>query len=413
MTSSTCSFVVMVVLLASLGIYRERGGQPKAQRLGSILFTLDEWDSPHGRNDHYWRIRTNIWRMNSDGSDARPLTHINAYGCGSDSAAWSPDGTHIAFNSNCISQDVSPKFHNTATWRNVWVINEDGSHPIPLMKVDKATVNSGPAWSPDSGKIAFSSSRSLDENSTTLGSENIWVVNSDGSGAVPLTNAGRSTRIWHGGIAWSPDGSKLAFVSDRALDGSAAPNLNEASNVWVVNADGSGLKPLTRFTDAKTPISVRVWSADSNKVAFITDMIDNPEPTAPRNVWVVNVDGSSLKQVTTLKEKFAYAPWRWPWSPDGSKLTVTVKGNIWEMNSDGSGARPLMDVHEKWATSSPVWSPDGTQIAFAYTEYVESPKGGRKTLTNLWVTNANNASGAIQLTHCSQQCGIGLIAWRP
>ena len=235
-TSSTRSFVVTVVLLASLGIYWERGGHPKAQRPGSILFTLDEWDSRHGLNDHHWRMRTNIWRMNSDGSDARPLTHINVYGCHSDSAAWSPDGTHIAFNSNCISQDVSSdtKSYNIATWINVWVMNEDGSHPIPLMKTDKPTVNGGPAWSPDSRKIAFSSSQV--ENNTIMGSD-IWVVNSDGSGAVPLTNAGRSSRIGQGGVAWSPDGSKLAFISNRALDGSVAPNLNEASNVWVVNAD--------------------------------------------------------------------------------------------------------------------------------------------------------------------------------
>jgi len=138
---------VTVVLLASLGIYGGRGGQPKAQRLGSILFTLDEWDPPQGlhHHDHYRRIRTNIWRINSDGSDAKPLTHINAYGCSSDTAAWSPDGTRIAFNSNCISQDVSSdtKSYNIATWSNVWVMNEDGSHPIPLMKVDKATENSG------------------------------------------------------------------------------------------------------------------------------------------------------------------------------------------------------------------------------------------------------------------------------
>jgi len=119
-----------------------------------------------------------------------------------------------------------------------------------------------------------------------------------------------------------------------------------------------------------TPSHVLAWSADSTKVAFITDVITKQAP--PRNVWVVNVDGSFLQRLTTLKEKFAHAYWwGWPWSPDGSKLTVRldgIDGNIWEMNSDASGARPLMDVHTKWATSSPVWSPDGTQIAFDYNE---------------------------------------------
>src|SRR5262249_12616539 len=134
------------------------------------------------------------------------------------------------------------------TWSNVWIMNEDGSNPMPLMKSDKPTMNLGSAWSPDSRKIAFMSGHPQG-NKPYIESSDIWVVNADGSGAVQLTNAGRSTHCMDGGAVWSPDGSKLAFTSNRALDGSITPNLNEASNVWVVNADGSGLKPVTKFTE--------------------------------------------------------------------------------------------------------------------------------------------------------------------
>jgi Tol biopolymer transport system component len=297
-------------------------------------------------------------------------------------------------------------------------MNDDGSDARRLVKVDRATGNRGPAWSPDGRKIAFSSSRPLDGNDTAVGNWNIWVVNSDGSGEVPLTRLGRSTRyIRSESIAWSPDGRKLAFVSFRALDGSDAQNQNEAPNVWVVSADGSSLKPLTKFTE-NSAISVPVWSSDSAKVAFLwfhsSDIFDSPEPGVPRHIWIINSDGSALRPLTKLTEKFVSAPWYWPWSPDGSKLTVTVKGgNIWEMNSDGSGARPLMDVHEKWATSTPVWSPDGTQIAFLHADYVESPLKDRRVRHNLWVINADG-SGATQLTHfLGPQLITGGFSWRP
>jgi Tol biopolymer transport system component len=101
------------------------------------------------------------------------------------------------------------------------------------------------------------------------GDANIWCVHADGSGAVPLTRL-RPTVPFIGsyGVTWSPDGLKLAFISDRALDGSNAQNTNEIRNVWVMNADGSGLKPLTRLTTALTTISSRVVSSpDSRKLA--------------------------------------------------------------------------------------------------------------------------------------------------
>jgi len=88
-------------------------------------------------------------------------------------------------------------------------------------------------------------SDALNNNSTV----NIWLVNADGSGVAPLTKltapgAGSSSPIW------SPGGTQVFFHSARALDSTDAANPNSTRNIWVVNADGSGATPLTKITAA-------------------------------------------------------------------------------------------------------------------------------------------------------------------
>jgi Tol biopolymer transport system component len=106
-----------------------------------------------------------------------------------------------------------------------------------------------PKSSPDGSKTVFVSARALDGSDAlnTNKTENIWVVNADGSGAAPLTKltaAGASSSS----PIWSPGGTQIFFVSQRALDGTDAANANTTRNIWVMNADGSGAAPLTKIT---------------------------------------------------------------------------------------------------------------------------------------------------------------------
>lgn len=386
---------------------------------GTLVFGLGEQDCPPPGMLRPCYGRGNLWVVNSDGSGARPLTRINVFGCGSYEPTWSPDGSHIAFTSTCAHQDIPPKTpYKDATATNgnsnIWVVNADGSNPRPLLEIDEATSNSRPAWSPDGHKVAFSSTRPLDGN---VGNANIWVVNADGSGAHPLTKLARSVRfIGSYGVAWSPDGRRLAFISDRALDGSNAQNTNEITNVWVMNADGSGLRPLTKLTAALTQVSgPLVWSPDSRKLAFswnrALDNSDAVESVSPSNIWVVNEDGSGLKPLTRTTDKFLSAS-EPDWSPDGSKLIFLFKDSIWMMNGDGSGMKPLTTRTFTPFISSPVWSPDGTKIAFQYTDVVEFTGSGRRTTLNIWVINADG-SGATPVTHYRSGGVGGRPSWRP
>jgi hypothetical protein len=97
--------------------------------------------------------------------------------------------------------------------------------------------------------ITFRSGRALDgsDAANTNNTTNIWVMNPDGSSPTPLTKL-TAAGAGSSGPVWSPDGSKISFPSDRALDGSDTANTNQTTNIWVINADGSSAAPLTKLT---------------------------------------------------------------------------------------------------------------------------------------------------------------------
>ena len=130
-----------------------------------------------------------------------------------------------------------------------------------------------PTWSPDGSKIAFDSSRG-----STTGRKNIWVINADGTGLKNLT-AGRPTSSFF--PAWSPDGSKIAF--DAAATGRAT------IAVWNMNADGSGGIQLTDNPQADQDPA---WSPDNSAIAFASFRDMNWE------LYVMKPDGSGQRRLT-------------------------------------------------------------------------------------------------------------------
>ena len=128
----------------------------------------------------------------------------------------------------------------------------------------RARANAGPAWSPDGRKIAFTSDRD--------GNSEIYVVNADGSGVERLTYSPVEAFPLAGGgslgavaalPAWSPDGQKIAFASNR--DG-------DVGGIYAMNADGSGVERLTYSGDLSP-----AWSPDGRKIAFASQRDGNLE----------------------------------------------------------------------------------------------------------------------------------------
>ncbi len=274
-------------------------GPPPPLKAITITFgsgrALDGSDAINAPNQTF-----NVWVVNADGSGTTPLTKLTANNADSFGPVRSTDGTKIAFNSS-RALDGSDAANSNVTF-NIWVMNADGSGAIPVTKLTASGAYSFvSAWSPDDSKIAFSSSRALDGSDLNGGTENTWVVNPDGSGATPLAVSVAGSFA----PAWSPDGSKIAFQSGRALDGSNALNANDNPNIWVMNADGSGATSLTKLT-AVQPLNIvpGIWLPDGSKIVFDSaralDGTDAANSNGTRNIWIMNADGSSAAPLTKL-----------------------------------------------------------------------------------------------------------------
>ncbi|HEX8734454.1 MAG TPA: FG-GAP-like repeat-containing protein [Pyrinomonadaceae bacterium] len=191
--------------------------------------------------------------------------------------AWSPDGTKIAFAQN------QPPF-------DIYVINADGSGQTNLTNTPGEIQEGNPSWSV-TGKIAY------DRNPQTTSSQ-IWVMNADGSGQVQFPGI---TQPFPFAPAWSPDGTKLAFVS--------------GGGVWVINADGTNERRVTTNTSTNAEPA---WSPDGSKIVFVKG-----------GIRVINLDGTNETPLTT---NGAIQP---SWSPDGTKIAYRRDG-IYTMDANGA-----------------------------------------------------------------------------
>ena len=246
------------------------------------------------------------------------------------------------------------------TWPSMlaFVSDRDGNSEIYLANADGTSVrrltnHAGadvePAWSPDGKRIAFVSDRG------GLGPD-IYIMDADGSNVVRRTEKGTGSAP-----SWSPDGMKIAFSK-----------LREGNyRVHVMSVDGESGDP--------TPIGHNrgwnahpAWSPDGKRIAFVSDW---EAFDFVYDVYAVNEDDS---QVTTLIRgpfltgavRLHFQP---SWSPDGGKIAVVACGYAWDYcypessimiaNADGSELKTLVATA---GYARPAWSPDGSTIAFSW-----------------------------------------------
>ncbi|HEV2840754.1 MAG TPA: hypothetical protein VGW39_05460 [Chthoniobacterales bacterium] len=239
--------------------------------------------------------------------------------------------------------------------RNIFVMDADGSNQTNL--TPGQTLETYAAWSPDGTKIAFASERD--------GNSEIYVMNADGSNQVRVTNnpAGDYEP------RWSPDGTKFAFISDRGGGGAAL-------DIYVMNTDGSN--PI-RLTNTQDDDFDPAWSPDGTKIAFTRASVNDFE------VFMMNADGSNQTDITNRPTILDASP---AWSPDGSRIAFQCGlggGGIYLMNPDGTNLLRLTD-DGTGSDGGPAWSPDGTKIVLHRTP----PSGGGQP--DIWVMNADGSN---------------------
>jgi TolB protein len=222
------------------------------------------------------RYPADIWTVNPDGTGATQLTNLGESG----GAAWSPDGSRIAFDyAGICGEDYCEGgglYVMNADGSNVTLVNAGTSGP-PLWSPD-GTLSPGfpnsidPAWSPNgSGDLAYAWSIGFGTGF------DIIVGHRDGT-STNLTNEPTGSQASNLSPSWSPDGKKIAW--ERDID----PGPGIQTEIYVMNSDGSGKTNLTNYPGSDED---PVWSPDGTKIAFVTNR-DN----VFGEIWTMNPDGT-------------------------------------------------------------------------------------------------------------------------
>ena len=213
---------------------------------------------------------------------------------------------------------------------DIFVMDADGGNQERL--TDKSVSDSHPAWSPDRTKIAFVSNRDS-------GFYQIYIMDARGKRAIKLTD-GPPRKA---NLDWSPDGRKLAYT---AWDGQDWQN----SRIIVMDADGNNA---FKLTDGEHPS----WSPDGQRIAFSSgyDWKDQ--------IFVIGVDGDGRERVT----RDAAIKGTPAWSPDGRRIAyaASLEGETFHIYVIGvDGRNRVRLTHNQDDNMAPSWSPNGRLIAY-------------------------------------------------
>lgn len=208
---------------------------------------------------------------------------------------------------------------------------------------------SGGHWSPDGTKIAVTTDKGLE------------VMNADGSNKrIIVATATKDS----GNFNWSSDGTKIVFEGRKR---SQNPK-EDTDNIWVVNTDGTGLKQLTNGNRDLNP----VWSPDGNKIAFHR-IVEEGKGI----IWIVNSDGTNLIRVTPLADNFKYPLF----SLDGTKIACVKNfmrpdSGLYITDIDGSNRNEIINkgyLPRKWSQDgSKIWCEQGITVNVT-TKKVDEP----------------------------------------
>ncbi len=162
-----------------------------------------------------------------------------------------------------------------------------------------------------------------------------YLVQADGSGQTELPGNFPSDG------AWSPDGKRIAFA---LIDTSPGNRTDEDHGLWVVNADGSNRRQLTRYARREQSRVVPGRSPDRlQKVRPAPAASAGNSDLYVADLYVVNADGSGLRRLTRHAEN---VPRSFAWSPDGRTIAFLHNREVYIVKADGSDERRLTQLNE-------------------------------------------------------------------
>jgi len=320
-----------------------------------------------------------LWLVSSQGGKATRLTDHVAY---DREPIWSPDGKWLAFTSNRSGNN------------DVYIMNSQGG--IPCQLTFHSSNDGATDFTPDGKWIVFTSSRSS--------SSSIFKININGGNALPLLDTywswphkakishdgktmlfslgmennylwrrgyrgSNTAKIWTKGISektakavfgdesncfwpeWSADGQRVYFISDRQFN---------SKNIWSIAKDGSGLKPITTFSQedvkwlsvaGRAPLAAYerefgIWITDLNTGDSHRISIEAPTETKENRFFFVN--NASVSEYRL--------------SPDGKKIAAVVRGDIFVLSTEGEYARNITNT--PWRERDIDWDKESQNLVY-------------------------------------------------
>lgn len=196
------------------------------------------------------------------------------------------------------------------------------------------------------GQIAFASARS--------GIPQIYMMNLDGTGLQLITKM-------DGGAcqpSWSPDGSQLVFISPCKARGEFFENTYTGSSLYMINVDGTGLKPLTTVPGSDYDPA---WSPDGKRIAFTS------QRDGTKDIYVLNIETGAVARLTKVAQPVQENT-QPAWSPFGNQIAYTAKRfgayQVWVMSDTGTNNVQIAHSGQDLWDYLPTWGPDGETIIF-------------------------------------------------
>jgi Tol biopolymer transport system component len=257
--------------------------------------------------------------------------------CSGGSGTAETSGERIAFG----------KYDPALRDHRIWTAAADGSDERPLVE----QVSWMSDWAPDGTRLVF-------EDTTTL-----TTIAPDGSDARVLVDS----LGFQATPKWSPTGEWIAFGgSEETPSDLVDVPYDFETSVWVVRADGTGLRRVSDEHDVEP-----VFSPDGSQLAF--GHVTKPAPVPQlvvQSLVLVNLDGTGRREVVPPTQGLQHVDW----SPDGEWIIYNIspwdgvtdqppeRGSLYAVRPDGSDRHVLVPATDEWVFAKPVWSPDGEAI---------------------------------------------------
>lgn len=292
----------------------------------------------------------------------------------------SPDGRSILYGLTSREGAGRPS-------SRIWLYDLENGSTRQLLEAPGSSAR----WSPDGSSIAYVGS--LGDRSGLI------LVSADGTNPRFLADvSGTNHPLPSSGerLAWSPDGSAIAFVSTTpgpesaeasgdpvvitrylykptASEGLTRFNDNRRSHIFVVELASGNVRQLTHGVFYEHSID---WSPNGDEILFVSNREPDPDRFFNYDIFAVRVDNGEIRRLTRTEN----AEYRPRWSPDGSMVvyqgtrrgltsseTTMEDTHVWVMNADGSARRELGEGIDN-RQGAPVWSPDGQSVYFTVQE---------------------------------------------